>query len=389
MSDRDTLRLERDLAADPSDAMALEALAAARTRAGRGWSDEPLPLDLRCSARERGVYVWTRHGLGLELVRVPEVPGDVIRWVAAQRKWADVDRHPQPAFYVGRYPVTLGEWREFMRTGYGAGRQTAWMLSVDVRDFERHPVVNVTHADAVAFCSWAGLRLPSAPEWTRAALGDEVEELCACGGRGEPPVGHRPPAHDRWIPSGNFAPRRLYPWGNEAPTPERCVAAELSRGDEACPGSFDSDDAHAECSRCGGSRRIHPLVPVRGTRPVREANRKACAACVFDRSNRRSCFDLADERHPLVDGFRPARPDGASPCGAHDMVGHVFQWVAPTLAEKLLAEKLGEVAGTALGGSFDGAPPPSPASSVYRAMPECTADDVGFRVALSAQERAL
>ena len=45
-----------------------------------------------------------------------------------------------------------------------------------------HPVVNVTHADAVAFCAWAGLRLPTAAEWTRAELGDETTS-CPCDGR--------------------------------------------------------------------------------------------------------------------------------------------------------------------------------------------------------------
>ena len=97
MSDRDTLRLKRALADDPSDAVALEALAAARTRAGRGWADEPLPLDLRCSPKERGVYVWTRHGLGLEMVRVPG----------------------ESSFTIGRYPVT---WREFLGFCDATGR---------------------------------------------------------------------------------------------------------------------------------------------------------------------------------------------------------------------------------------------------------------------------
>ncbi len=123
-----------------------------------------------------------------------------------------------PAFSIGAYPVTNGQFLEFVEGGAYNDRafwreaDWEWKEKEGLRHphfwarrnggfawramFEEVPLppswpVYVSHAEAAAYARWKGKKLPTEAQWHRAAYG-----------------------------TSNGA-ERAYPWGNEPPTPER------------------------------------------------------------------------------------------------------------------------------------------------------------------------
>jgi hypothetical protein len=85
-------------------------------------------------------------------------------------------------FYMDKYEVTNEEYYAFVTsTGHEApifnrNLPPAWFQGKPVPGKEKHPVTNVTYADAVAYAEWAGKRLPTADEWEVAARGPDKRE---------------------------------------------------------------------------------------------------------------------------------------------------------------------------------------------------------------------
>jgi len=149
------------------------------------------------------------------------------------------------AYWIGRYEVTHGQYRQFMEAGgyshssfwstdgwtwkTNASRvqPTYWSASQNWGPTpgpftltDNHPVCGVTYYEAEAFCKWAGGRLPTEAQWEKAA---------------------------RWSPVAGRA--NVYPWGDSW-DPAKCNCS----GDTLYPGyqvaAVGSYPAGAGCYGC-------------------------------------------------------------------------------------------------------------------------------------------
>ncbi len=117
-----------------------------------------------------------------------------------------------PDYWIAKTPVTVAQFAQFVQaTNYKTtaeiegpayihdGSYSRWVAGTnwshprgpksDVKQKANHPVTCISWADAVAFCRWANVRLPTEAEWEKAARSDDG---------------------------------RIYPWGNDAPDKTRC-----------------------------------------------------------------------------------------------------------------------------------------------------------------------
>ena len=119
-----------------------------------------------------------------------------------------------PGYYIGRTPVTNEAYAEFIAAGgyetraywteagwnWKGSRTQPGYWDDENRNQPRQPVVGVSWYEAVAYCRWRGLRLPTEAEWEKAASWEPVGAYP----RGRPDVEARPGGR-----------KRKYPWGDE------------------------------------------------------------------------------------------------------------------------------------------------------------------------------
>jgi sulfatase modifying factor 1 len=123
---------------------------------------------------------------GYELALVPRAEvafGDTARGTDAPQFRAEIG-----PFYMGLYSVTNAQYAAFLNAWQPPSDLVShWIrldadchimssgagFAVDEDEYASHPVIQVSWWGAIAYCEWAGLRLPRELEWESAARGTD------------------------------------------------------------------------------------------------------------------------------------------------------------------------------------------------------------------------
>jgi len=147
----------------------------------------------------------------------------------------DQDREARPqyevtltAFRIGRYPVTVGQFRVFVEeSGYRPGYPDC------LRGTANHPVVNVTWHEARAYCQWlTGV-------WRAVGRIGAAEEA-------------RLPSEAEWEKAARGTDGRAFPWGDEWDA-LKCNASETGLGGTSPVGMFPGGASPCGCLDMAGN----------------------------------------------------------------------------------------------------------------------------------------
>jgi formylglycine-generating enzyme required for sulfatase activity len=125
-----------------------------------------------------------------------------------------------PTFYIGRYEVTMGQYRAFVEaTGHPVDAQA-------LQGAPDHPVAFVSWPDALAYARWLEAQIvqsPQAPELLRRSLAEGWRITL--------------PSEAEWEKAARGEDGRIYPWGNE-PRGDRAnfgASSTVPVGSIVCP----------------------------------------------------------------------------------------------------------------------------------------------------------
>ena len=165
---------------------------------------------------------WVNPVDGSEMIWIPGGPFVVGRRIDPKKEPPTL-----PGFSLARHPVTNAQFAQFYdEAGYD---RPQWHIREDLflnhwgndnaSERTNHPVTWVSYYDALAYCNWAGLTLPTEWQWEKAARGP-----------------------DGWT----------YPWGNDRPE-EFTQLANVAAAETCAIGSYPRTRSYYGCQDMVGN----------------------------------------------------------------------------------------------------------------------------------------
>lgn len=192
-----------------------------------------------------------------------KIKGGIFEMGFDKRKYADIFAYDieMPVhkvylndFKIDKYPVTNGEYLEFINDGgyknfrlwlsegWETVRQNNWSAPLywlksdndewirigfrgekKISEISEEPVINISYFEADAFAKWSGKRLPSEAEWEKAASFDEDNNS-----------------------------NRIFPWGNEIPDSKNANLFESKLWSTSKIGSYPEGKSYYGCHQMLG-----------------------------------------------------------------------------------------------------------------------------------------